>query len=744
MVDRTIIYTNELPRSADILQFQKDVVYAIGYLAQAVLGQPGSPVGGYPPDILPGNSYLDGLVVAPTQPASLQVTVGSGSIYQMDPVDATSYGVLSTDSNVILKQGLILTPATLTITPPATSGYSQYYLIEAIYQDLDTGSTVLPYFNSLNPLQPFAGPANSGTPQYTLRQGLCTIALKPGVAAPSGSQIIPTPDAGYTGIATVLVINGQTQIISNNIATYNYFPDTPAPFITPKLPMVPPAIQAQKDNYVQDTGTANAMAVTLPQWTSLVAGLTLRIRKGANVNTGPMTLSVNSGTAYTVQWGDTSALLAGDWPASDIGIVIFDGSEWQLVSMPGPTVFSRISGPLSGLVHWGVDTGTVNDVSVTSVTPSISSVTQGMQFEIQKIATTNTGAMTVTIQGTASTLFWADGSVMQGGDWPGTAIAIIVYDGANYRLESVMGPTVYQRVLPAVALVHFGVASGTNTLTTTTTPSFPSMVDGIIIELETTAANTGAVTLAPNGLAAAAVQLPSGGALPAGTFQASTSYLLGALGGVWKLLANYYAPGAIPSSITNIQVLTNTGTYTPTAGAQKGLVFCTGGGGSGGVSVSCGAGGGAGATAIVLFSISGTVSYTIGAGASGVTAGYNGSAVGGTGGTTSFGSYATAGGGTGGGPYDVGGPGGAATVGTMLIYGGDGHTAGAGTGYDSANGGASFWGGGGKGGPSSTSGPGSPGRAYGSGGGGTDAGYSSSSGRTSGAGKAGVILVVEF
>lgn len=728
MTDRTIAYTNELLRSQDFLQAQKDTLYAVAYLSQMVLGVPG------PTDIIPGNAWLDGFVCAPTSPASLQVTIGSGSLYEMEVVDAAPYGVLSTDSHTVLKQGILADPVTINITPPATAGYAQYYLIQAIYDDVDGGSTVLPYFNSLNPLQPFAGPANSGTAQYTIRQGLTSIALKPGVAAPSGSQTIPTPDAGYTALYTILVLNGQTQVISNNISVYQYFPDTPAPFVTTKLPLVPPAIQEQKDNYDPDTGTANTMAVTLPQWTNIKAGLTLRIKKNVS-NTGTVVLGVNGGTNYTVQWGDGSPLIAGDWPANDIGVVIFDGSLWQLVSMPGPTVFARISGPLSGLVHYGVDSGTANAMSVPTVTPSISSVQLGMQFEILKSAASNTSGVSATICGTSSPVFWADGSILIGSDWPANSIGVLIYDGVYYKLQSVMGPTVYQRVLPQTAIMHYSATTGTNSLSGNTNPGFVSLIDGTLAHITPGGANTGATTLSLNGIPAAALLTPMGGAMPTGIIQANQPFIAMALSGVWRMIAGYY-PSIGSNTITNIQVITTTGNYVPTGGAQKALAFITGGGGGGGVAY--GGGGGAGATSIVLISISGNVACTIGAGGAGNTAPYAGFANGGNGGTTSFGAFGSANGG-GGANAAQAGIGGSSGTGTMIIQGGDGIP-----GYSqNGNGGGSFWGSGGAGTfPGVT--PASPGRAYGSGGGASNDSDTSSAMRTSGAGAQGVIFIMEF
>jgi hypothetical protein len=733
MTDRTVTYTQAIPRSQDFLQTQKYTLTSIAYLAQAILGQP---------SILGDQAWLDGLLCAPVSPAGLQVTVGAGSIYMMEEMDANPYGVLGVDTSILLKQGLLLSPAVLNIAPPSTSGYSQYYVIEVNYNDTDGGNTVLPYFNAANPLIPLGGPANTGQQQFTVRQGLCVVSLKPGVAAPSGTQVIPASDAGFTPIWTVLVVNGQTQITSANIAQV-----ANAPFISPKLTQVPPAIQAQVNNFAVDTGlTANAMAITLPSYTSVVQGLTLRVQKSALKNTSSPTLSINGATPVTIAWSDGNALQAGDWPAGGIGQITYNGSSWELYTIAGPSIFARVapgSSPTvtdASLWHYGVDTGSANAASCGSVAPAItSSVTVGTAFEVQKIAQSNTGSMSFSATATAGTvtasLYWPDGNALQAGDWPAGALALIVFDGTYYRLMSVSNRPV---TFPQGAYVHYGVAAGTNTLTTTTTPNFTAMTDGVFLELTPTSANTGPVTLAANGLTPAAIQTVTGNNLASGQLQPGQPILLMALGGVWKLFLGGVSGGG---GITNIQVLTSSGAYVPTAGAQKALALVTGGGGAGGVQYSCGGGGGAGGTAIALVSLTGvsSISFTIGAGGAGVAASGNGSSNGGDGGTTTFGSYAAAAGGQGG-QRNVGGLGGNATLGAMLIKGGEGTRAIDNAILGSGPGGSSFWGGGGQGAPT-TSGQGDDGCAYGSGGGGGDSGYSIKIG---GNGKAGVILVLEF
>ena len=322
-MDRTIVYAGELPRLEDFMGFQKDALYALGYIAQAMLGSP---------------TAVAGLACAATSPASLQVTVGVGSIYEMETVDATAYGALGTDSNTILKQGLLEAPTTLSITPPTTSGYSQVYLIEANYNDVDTNAIVLPYYNSANPSQPLNGPNNSGTQQNTIRAGQCVIALKAGAAAPTGSQVAPAVDSGYAPLYLITVANGQTTITSANIAVYSG-----APFIPLTLPQVPLAIQQQLGNYAIDTGSANALAITLPAYTTLVAGTPLRIKKGSAGNTGAITLTVNGGSPISVLWEDASPFTNGDWPAHAVGEGVYDGTVVQMHSPVGPTLFAKNS-----------------------------------------------------------------------------------------------------------------------------------------------------------------------------------------------------------------------------------------------------------------------------------------------------------------------------------------------------------------------------------------------------------------
>lgn len=189
-------------------------------------------------------------------------------------------------------------------------------------------------------------------------------------------------------------------------------------------------------------------------------------------------------------------------------------------------------------------------------------------------------------------------------------------------------------------------------------------------------------------------------------------------------------------------------TYTPTAGTRMVKVISTGGGGSGGgcqagstSQTFAGAGGGAGGTAIKTLLIDPTATYPgfIGDGGAAV----NGPGSGNAGQASSM-LGVTAPGGDGGSKSSntstPGGGGGSPTAGDLNIVGGSGTDGQIGAFLLGGNGGASYWGGGGRAG----NGGGIQGYAFGSGGGGAYDSAFTGSPMTSGAGRAGLIVVEEY
>jgi hypothetical protein len=220
IVDRQIVYPGGIPLDTDLLSTERNIMVAIGYLAQATLGT---------------NMVADGLACVPTSPESMSVVVGAGSITQFGVVDAEAFGSLPAEASPLLRMGVSLTPQSFTTTAPTVPGQGINYLIEATLLETDASPVVLPYYNASNPSQPYSGPANAGTPQNTQRLQQVQLQMKAGPPGPSGQQETPSSDAGWAGLYVVSVYYGQTSVDAGNIVAL-----PAAPFLPWKLPNLSP------------------------------------------------------------------------------------------------------------------------------------------------------------------------------------------------------------------------------------------------------------------------------------------------------------------------------------------------------------------------------------------------------------------------------------------------------------------------------------------------------------------------
>ena len=251
-MNRVIVYPGALPQDTDLLNTNRNAMIGLGYLAAAALGD---------------GILVDGLALTPASPPSMVVTVGPGSIYALEQVDAMSYGSLGTDTTQnVVKQGVTLNGTPFTLTAPGTSGTTQLYLIEAQFEEVDGGSTVLPYYNSTNPAQPYSGPGNTGAPNNTVRTSIVGLQLvSTGVAYPTGSDpsatsgAVPPVDEGWVGLYLIPVNNGQTAITAENLVGTLY---PGAPFPPQKIstarqrlsaPVTAPVSATGSDSWVQPT-----------------------------------------------------------------------------------------------------------------------------------------------------------------------------------------------------------------------------------------------------------------------------------------------------------------------------------------------------------------------------------------------------------------------------------------------------------------------------------------------------------
>jgi hypothetical protein len=219
-MDRQIVYPGSIPLDTDLLSIQRNVMVAMGYLAQATLGN---------------TTIADGLACTPTSPASLSIVIGPGSITQFGVVDSEPFGSLPALSDPLVRIGVNLNPSTFTLSPPAVPGQSINYLVEASLLEVDATPVVLPYYNAANPSQPYSGPNNTGVAQATQRMQSVQLQIKAGVPATTGQQATPAVDAGWAPLYVIGVPAGATAITAQNIFVFDL-----APFIFWKLPQLTP------------------------------------------------------------------------------------------------------------------------------------------------------------------------------------------------------------------------------------------------------------------------------------------------------------------------------------------------------------------------------------------------------------------------------------------------------------------------------------------------------------------------
>lgn len=415
-MDRPTVYFGQLARETDILTGGQFAMTGLAKLSAGVLGTVNT---------------VNGFTCTPTGPASLNVIVTAGEIYQAENLEQTVWSSLPADTvHTIVKQGLLLDPVTLAITPPGTVGFSQVYMIEVQYQDFDTGSVVLPYFNAANPTVPFTGPGNSGAAQNTVRKGLCAVQIKAGTAAATGTQVAPTQDVGWTGLFLVTVANGQTTITSGNIVTV-----PGAPFIPVTLPLVPAGVQNGTWVYAADTGAVNAMVATVaPIPGGLIPGMEVRI-KAVATNTGATTFNLNGLGAAAVHRANGAALSAGDINANMVVALVWDGSAWQIQNYFGFTSSTINNNTFVLTIPYVVDSGSVNAL-VASFSPAITGPTAGQFVEV-KAANTNTGAATLNPNALgAAAIVHQDGTALNAGDIQAGGVLLLAFDGTHWQLVS--------------------------------------------------------------------------------------------------------------------------------------------------------------------------------------------------------------------------------------------------------------------------------------------------------------------
>ncbi|MFM0543995.1 hypothetical protein PQR29_04630 [Paraburkholderia strydomiana] len=329
----------------------KNVMVALGHVLQDMIGM---------------STLFSGLGCVPTAPAGMTVNVNPGRAYSLQVTDVGAYSSLLADATPLVKQGILLTAQNFSCPAPTTAGYSINYLVQGAFQEVDGGSTVLPFYNASNPAQAYSGPGGTGTSSNTYRDNTVQLSLKAGVAASTGSQITPTPDAGFTGLWVISVPYGATTITSGNISQYSG-----APFLSASLLSM---IQ-QNGLYAVATGSANAhVAAFNPALTTRTDGMVLRYKAPA-ANTGALTFNDGLGAAAVV--GAAHSALQGGETATNGDVWLqwnssIGGGSYVLIDSTGGAVQVAPATQSSHAVQLGQVTNTSSPLSLATLPATLS------------------------------------------------------------------------------------------------------------------------------------------------------------------------------------------------------------------------------------------------------------------------------------------------------------------------------------------------------------------------------------
>lgn len=415
MGDRVIVYPGEIMQDYHILYDNKYPYVSIAKLAGAIIGN---------------TQIVNGFACSATVPAGMTLNIAPGEIYSLQNIDNTEYGTIALDqTHEIVKQGIILNTTNISCPAPTVAGTSINYLIQAVFLEQDSGSTVLPYYNPSNITSPYSGPGNNNQPQNTIRQNTVTISVLAGVAATTGTQTTPNPSTNNTGLWVVTVAYGATSITSSNFIQYSS-----ASFIQETLPQKisqPTAdlrygqiISDQNGTYqyaVDTSVSANTITASLnPAIAAYTAGLPVRI-KIANTNTGASTANLNGLGAKNILLSNGGALNPGDLFVGQDAEMVYNGTNFQL------------NNPCSILTNgYAVDSGTANTYEISS--PPIAAYYVGFQVAVQ-ITNTNTGASTLAVNSlSAKNIIRFNGLNVAQNDLYAGMIARFQYNGTAFVL----------------------------------------------------------------------------------------------------------------------------------------------------------------------------------------------------------------------------------------------------------------------------------------------------------------------
>lgn len=217
-------------------------------------------------------------------------------------------------------------------------------------------------------------------------------------------------------------------------------------------------IRATKySDYAVDSVGTDSYAITVtPAITAYAAGQVF-VFKAGTANTGAATLNVSGLGAKTIKKDVTSDLATGDILANQDVMVVYDGTNFQLLSGLA-NLGQKIQN--SEYVYAADSVGT--DAYAVTLVPAPSAYAAGQRF-VFKAGTANTDAATLNVNSLgAKNIYKGSDQALETGDIKSGQIVEVVYDGTEFQMVSQVAAPITYKVGSATRAGN--TATGTQTI----------------------------------------------------------------------------------------------------------------------------------------------------------------------------------------------------------------------------------------------------------------------------------------
>ena len=262
--------------------------------------------------------------------------------------------------------------------------------------------------------------------------------------------------------------------------------------------------------YAEDAGSTDSYAITVANVTNPYQTGMVYYFKANTANTGAATLNINSAGAKTIKKNSTADLATGDIVASQMVAVIYDGTNFQLLSHVPSSDYQ------SGSQLYAADAGS-SDAYVLTLSPVPAAYTTGMVIHF-KANTKNTGASTLNVNSLgAKNIYKNVDQNLENDDIQASQIVSVVYDGTNFQLLSFPSTTVAQ----TGSQLYAADAGSSDAYAMTLDPVPAAYTTGMVLHFKANTANSGPAALNVNSLGAKTIKKYYNSDLEDGDIQAS-------------------------------------------------------------------------------------------------------------------------------------------------------------------------------------------------------------------------------